>query len=168
MSEGISLDETLDERRGRLLRAGKETAEGIAQECVGDLLDTTATPVTALGAIRRACLASYELGIETMGDIALPQVATAEISEAETLAACGRSQIVAKRIAALPADTTALAVNAVIRLLVERNTSRTIARWPARFEVPVEEATAMAAVVEAALGLDTAKLIASDLFESLP
>lgn len=164
----LPLDETLAQRRTRLLRSGKATAEGIAQECFTDLSESQNTHQTILAALKRACLAAYELGIETMGDIALPQVATAEISEAETIEACARSQAVAGRIAALPERTTALAINAVVRLLVERHSARTIQRWPARAEMPVEEADALAAVAEAALGLQTSALVESGLFPTLP
>lgn len=167
MSEGIPLEE-LEGQRNRLLRAGKETAEGIARECVSDLYEVHG-PVnrdTIEAAVKRACLASYELGIETMADIATPQVANADLAAMDACAEAAREKVAAMRLNALPVATTSLAINGVIRLLVDGNTGRKLGRWPARAEMPVEEATAMAAVVEAALGLDTAKLLASDLFET--
>lgn len=167
MSEGISLDETLAERRTRLLRDGNDTAAGIARECVGDLFEGEAVNYPAVAAaVKRACLASYELGIETMADIALPQVATADLSAAEARSESGRDTATGDRLRALPVETTSLAINAMIRLLVEQNTNRTIQRWPARAELPVEEAAALVAVCEAALGTNTAALLESGLFET--
>lgn len=166
---GQPLEETPADRRNRLLRAGKEAAEGIARDAYIDLHEGEAsTRADLLSVVKRACLGAYELGVETMGDIATPQVAEAEISETETRLECAHDVAAMARIRRLSPETTTLAINGVIRLLVERNTNRTLSRWPARAELPVEECTALAAVVEAALGLNTQQLVESGLFPSLP
>lgn len=168
MSEGISLDETPAERRNRLLRTGTERAKKVASDCLDDLLEGEIATSQIKVRVNSACQEAYELGIETMADIALPQVATADASAMETRLQSGRDTATGDRLRALPVQTTSLAINAMIRLLVEQNTNRTIRRWPARAELPVEEANALVAVAEAAMGMNTAALLESGLFEILP
>jgi hypothetical protein len=62
-----------------------------------------------------------------------------------------------------------LAINAVIRLLLVARTEQAIGkRFDGNVLIPRDEAVAMSNVVEKALGLNTAKLIESDLFNTLP
>lgn len=143
--EEADLQEPAPIRRKRLEDLGEKAAIAAART----LAEQIAPQLEA------HALAIYRTGLDTMADIATPAVQVRD---------CGVEIPPAK---VLP-ETHALAVNGVIRLLIEANGNRQAGRYPHRVELPMEEATALAAVVEASLGLDTARLLDSNLFPTLP
>ena len=154
------------EHRDLLLRAGREKAEGIFREAQSDLWDGG----DLASVLRTACLACYDLGLDTMADVATPRICAADLSVMETCAGSPRDTAAVARLRALPPETVALAINGVIRhLLTARAEWALRGAFPAgQFQMPREEARALAATVEAALGLDLDKLDHTDLFDPLP
>lgn len=100
-------------------------------------------------------LQANQYGLETMADVLQPEHTANEIG------------VPVPRLTHILPETQALAINGVIRLLVTARTEFALKRrFGGEVSIPREEAVAMSAVVEAALGLDTSKLLDSDLFET--
>jgi hypothetical protein len=152
--------------RERILSEGRRMAAGIYNEAVEDIREGADRDT----AMRLACLACYDLGLDRMADVAQPMVGGAELETMEALDELGRESAAMARLRALSPETVALAINGVIRhLLLARAEWALKGRFPlGEFRLPREEAAAMAATVEAALGLDTERLDRTDLFDPLP
>lgn len=128
-------------RRQRLISQGGEQAAYTATEAL--------SPVLA-----KIINDAYRTGLDTMADICQPGVTNAETGH--TLNPVKISD-----------ETQVLAINAVIRLLLTARTEFALqTRFDGNVVIPRAEAVAMSAVVEAALGLDTSKLLEGDLFET--
>lgn len=143
-------DEPASIRRARLIREG---AKATADECRDRLAPHCATLSALLDGVASA---AYRRGLDTMADIVQPDLTAAE---------SGREMSPVK----VSPETQALAINGVIRLLVTARTEFALGNsFRGDVTIPRAEAVAMSAVVEAALGLNTEKLLESDLFEKLP
>ena len=138
-------------RRKRLIVEGRAA-------CVESIRDLLASHFAAASeAVEAAVVSAYRTGLDTMADINQPGVSAAEIG----------ADLMPVKI--LP-ETQALAINGVIRLLLTARAEFALGvkRLDGNVLLPREEAVALSAVVEAALGLDTEKLFDGDLFETRP
>lgn len=144
------LNEMPAARRKRILEEGRGRA-------VADAREMLAAHFSALGeAFEASIVAAYRTGLDAQADILQPEVTAGEIGHE-------------LRPVKIEAATMALAINGVIRLMLTARTEFALGkRFDGNVLLPRAEAVAMSAVVEAALGLNTEKLLESDLFDKLP